>query len=166
MKTINVQKLSQEAFRQYGTFQNLLDNEGLAAASVNKRGFFADVITLNFGNTTLPAVSVCPVNKEEKNIIAFMEAHRYTCEGLLPLDADVIIYVGRVMRGELSPETIEAFYVPQGTFVKLDPLILHGRQFVMKAEEAHILCLLPQRTFHNDMMAKFLEEKDQIEILI
>ena len=166
MKTIKAQKLSQEAFRQYGTYQNLLDNEGMAAVSVNKRGFFADLLTLNFANTTLPSVSVCNVKQEEKNIIAFVEAHKYTCEGLLPLDVDVIIYVGKVVRGELSLETIEAFHVPQGTFVRLDPLILHGRQFVMKAPEAHLLCLLPQRTFSNDMMAKRLEESDQIEILL
>ncbi|MDR3138587.1 MAG: hypothetical protein LBT95_02815 [Treponema sp.] len=166
MKTIKVQQLSYEAFRQYGTFQNLLDNDLLAAGSVNKRGFFADLIPLNFGTTTLPSVSVCHVKKEEKNIIGFVEAHKYTCEGLLPLDADVIIYVGKVVREVLSPETIEAFGVPKGTFVKLEPLILHGRQFVTEAEEAHILCLLPQRTFSNDMMAKVLEESEKLEILL
>jgi ureidoglycolate lyase len=166
MQTIKVQRLSYEAFRQYGSYQNLLDNEALAAASVNKRGFFADLIPLNFGDTTLPSVSVCHVKKEEKNIIGFIEAHRYTCEGLLPLDANVIIYVGKVIRGVLSPETIEAFWVPQGTFVKLEPLILHGRQFVTEAEEAHILCMLPQRTYANDMMAKALEEPEKIEILL
>jgi ureidoglycolate lyase len=165
MKTIKVQQLSAAAFRQYGIFQNLLDNEGLAAASVNKKGFFADLITLNFGTSTLPSVSVCHVKREEKNIIGFVEAHKYTCEGLLPLDADVIIYVGKVIRGELSPDTIEAFLIPRGTFVKLEPLILHGRQFVDEAEEAHILCMLPQRTFSNDMLAKFLEEQDKLEII-
>ncbi|MDR2746037.1 MAG: hypothetical protein LBB77_01195 [Treponema sp.] len=165
MKTIKTRQLSDAAFRQYGTFQNLLDNEGLAAASVNKKGFFADLITLNFGTTTLPSVSVCHVKREEKNIIEFAEAHKYTCEGLLPIDAGVIIYVGRLIRGELSPETIEAFTVPRGTFVKLEPLILHGRQFVTEADEAHILCMLPQRTFNNDMIAKFLGEQEKLEIV-
>ena len=166
MKIIQVQELSQKAFRQYGFYQNLLDNEGLAEASVNKKGFFADIFTLNFGGGTLPSVSVCHVKREEKNIIGFVEAHKNTCEGLLPLDVDVIIYVGKVIRGELSLDTIEAFHVPQGTFVKLEPLILHGRQFVTKAEEAHILCLLPQRTYSNDMMSKMLGDNEKIEISV
>jgi ureidoglycolate lyase len=166
MRTIKVQELSKEAFRQYGTYQNLLDNEGLAAATGSKGGFFADVFTLNFGTTTLPSVSVCNVKKADKLIIGFIEAHKFTCEGLLPLDQDVIIYVGRVVRGVLSPDTIEAFHIPQGTFVKLEPLILHGTQYVTKAEEAHILCMLPQRTSANDMMAQRLEEDAKIEILL
>ncbi|MDR0641839.1 MAG: hypothetical protein LBG07_05190 [Treponema sp.] len=165
MKTIKAQQLSDAAFRQYGTFQNLLDNRELAAASINKKGFFADLVTLNFGTSTLPSVSVCHVEREEKNIIEFVEAHRYTCEGLLPLDAGVIIYVGKLIRGELRAETIEAFLVPRGTFVKLEPLILHGRQFVNETSEAHILCMLPQRTFNNDMIAKFLEEQEKLEII-
>jgi ureidoglycolate lyase len=166
MKTIIAQSLCTAAFRQYGTFQNLLDHEELAAASVQKKGFFADVIPLNFGTTTLPSVSVCHVEKEERNVIGFVEAHRYTCEGLLPLDADVVIYVGRVIRGDLSPETIEAFLVPRGTFVKLEPLILHGRQFVTGAPEAHILCMLPQRTYNNDMLFKVLGEQEQLEVVL
>jgi ureidoglycolate lyase len=165
MKTIKVQELSKEAFRQYGIYQNLLSDDEMAAASVNKKGFFADLLTLNFGATTLPSVSVCQVMREEKNIIGFIEAHKYTCEGLLPLDTDVIIFVGKVIRGVLSPDTIEAFHVPQGTFVKLEPLILHGKQFVTKAAEAHVLCLLPQRTFANDMISQMLEDKDKIEIV-
>ena len=166
MKTIQAQKLSPEAFRQYGMYQNLLDNEGLALASVNKRGFFADIFTLNFGGHNLPSVCVCNVFKEEKNVIGFVEAHRHTCEGLLPLDADVVIYVGKVIRGEFALDTIEAFHIPRGTFVKMEPLIVHGRQFVTSGPEAHLLCLLPQRTYANDMMAKSLDESDKIEILL
>ena len=166
MKTITAKELSHDAFRQYGMYQNLLDNEGMALASVNKKGFFADLLTLNFGVTTLPSVSVCDVKRQEKNIISFIEAHKYTCEGLLPLDADVIIYVGKVIRGELSPETIEAFHVPQHTFVKLEPLILHGTQYVVKTGAAHVLCLLPQRTYSNDMISRVLDDNDKIEILV
>ena len=165
MRTIKVQELSQKAFRQYGIYQNLFDNEGMAEASVRKAGFFADLITLNFGNSTFPTVSVCHVKREDKNIIPFIEAHKYTCEGLLPLDADVIMFFGRVVNGEMSLETIEAFNVPKGTFVKLEPLVVHGRQFVTKADEAHVLCLLPQRTFFNDMVKKVLGDDEKIEIL-
>ena len=166
MKTIKVQELSRKAFRQYGTYQNLLDNEDLAEASVRKAGFFADVLTLSFGNSTLPSVSVCNVKKEDKNIIPMVETHKFTCEGLLPLDADVIMFFGRVVNGEMDLSTIEAFNVPRGTFIKVEPLIVHGRQFVTKAAEAHILCLLPQRTFNNDINKKVLGDDEKIEILV
>ncbi|MCL2092570.1 MAG: DUF4867 family protein [Treponema sp.] len=163
---IKVQELSPEKFRQYGTYQNLLDDDSLAIASVNKRGFFADVMTLNFGQDTMPSVCVCTVKKEEgPMMIGFVECHGKTCEGLLPLDTDVIIFVGRLVRREFSTETLEAFRVPKGTFVKLEPLIVHGRQFVTKADDAHILCMLPQRTFYNDMVAKMLPENERVEIV-
>ena len=164
MKTIKVQELSRKAFRQYGTYQNLLDNEDMAEASVRKAGFFADLLTLNFGTSTLPSVSVCNVKQEEKNIIPMIESHRETCEGLLPLDADVIMFFGRVVNGEMSLETIEAFKVPKGTFIKVEPLVVHGRQFVINAAEAHVLCLLPQRTFFNDIIKKVLTDDEKIEI--
>ena len=166
MKTIRAQELSRKAFRQYGVYQNLLDNEDLAEASVRKAGFFADVVTLNFGGNTLPTVSACHVKKEEKNIIPMIEAHKNTCEGLLPLDADVIMFFGKVVNGEPDPQTVEAFIVPKGTFVKVEPLIVHGRQFAVNAAEAHVLCLLPQRTFNNDMIKKILNDDEKIEIQI
>ena len=166
MKTIKVQQLSRKAFRQYGVYQNLLDNDDLAEASVRKAGFFADVLTLNFGGDTLPSVSVCHVKREEKNIIPMVEAHKNTCEGLLPIDSDIIIFCGRLVSGEMDLDTIEAFHVPQGTFIKYEPLIVHGRQFVSKAAEAHVLCLLPQRTFNNDMIKKMLGDDEKIEVLI
>lgn len=162
MKTLIAKPLTKENFQKYGEFQNLLDDESLAKKSIFPQGFFADVIKLDFGTTTLPTISVCQVKKQEKNVIRMLEAHKYTCEGLLPLDADVIIFVGRPLPGrKFSVDTVEAFVVPKGTFVRLDPLILHGTQFPVDADTAHIVCMLPGRTFMNDMMAEFLPEEDQ-----
>ncbi|MBQ9046494.1 MAG: hypothetical protein IJ120_01215 [Solobacterium sp.] len=167
MRTIQAKPLSKEAFRRYGEYQNLLDTEDLAKASINPRGFFADVLTLNFGTTTLPTVSVCHVTKTDRKIVRMMEAHQYTCEGLLPIDADVIIFVGTPGRGKFTVDNLEAFIIPQGTFVKLNPLIVHGTQYVIDKDEAHILCMLPGRTFRNDMIAVFAEdEAEQAEIVL
>ncbi len=165
MKQIQVQQLDREKFAQYGTFQNLLDDEDMAKHSVNKAGFFADLIALDFANTTLPTVSCCQVKKGDSRIIRFVEAHKYTCEGLLPIDGDVVIYVGRLVRGKFDTDLIEAFYVPQGTFVKLNPLIVHGTQYPVRDGITHILCQLPGRTFNNDMLAELLPEDRQVEII-
>ena len=167
MRKIIPRELTYESFRKYGQFQDLLNNNSLAEASIlGNGGFFPDVVTLNFGTTTIPTASVCYVQREERCIINFIEAHKYTCEGLLPIDADMIIYVGVLKRGELSSESLEAFFIPKGTFIKFEPLIIHGRQFVTAAEDAHALCLLPERTFANDMMAKVLSDEEQVEIVM
>ena len=162
MKEIKVKKLEQSSFAKYGEFQNLLDEAALAEKSVFPAGFFADVVKLDFGASSLPTISVCHVKKQEKNIISMLEAHKFTCEGLLPLDDDIIIFAGVMFPGrKFSVDSVEAFYVPKGTFVKLNPLILHGTQFPVNKEEAHIVCILPGRTFMNDMMAEMLAPEDQ-----
>ena len=168
MHTIKVQKLTPQAFRKYGVYQDLLNNEALSEASIIPAGFFADLITLDFGGSTLPTISICHAKKQEKNIVAFLEAHKYTCEGLLPLDGDVVIFVGSPLgeNNKFSVKNLEAFYVPKGTFVKLNPLVVHGTQYPVDTDEAHIVCMLPGRTFNNDMIPQPLAEEEQAEIVL
>jgi ureidoglycolate lyase len=164
MKTIKAQPLSPEAFQKYGVYQNLLDVDDLAKKSIMPPfGFFPDIIPLDFGAGNLPTVSVCHVKKSEKNVVAFLEAHAKTCEGLLPIDGDVIIYVGAAFGPpeRWSVDFLEAFIVPKGTFVKLNSLVLHGSQYPVSDAEVHLLCLLPGRTFNNDMLAKMITEDEQ-----
>ena len=166
MYTIKAKQLTAEAFRKYGTYQNLLDNEEMKKNSIFPENFFADLVTLDFGTSTLPTISICHVKKQEKNIVAFLEAHKFTCEGLLPLDGDVIIFVGSPMGDKFSVENLEAFYVPKGTFVKLNPLIVHGTQYPVNSEEVHIVCMLPGRTFKNDMIPQPLSDEERAEIIL
>ena len=166
MKELKAQKLTYEAFRKYGQFQNLLDDADLAKNSIRPAGFFPDLIQLNFGTTTLPSVCVCSVKKQEKNIVGFMEYHAYTCEGLVTLDADVLIYVGIPGRNGMSIEDCEAFIVPKGYFVKLDPYVIHGSQYPIDTDTAHLICMLPQRTFNNDMNAHRIEKDEDKGIIV
>ena len=55
-------------------------------------------------------------------------------------------------------------HVPKGTFVKLNPLIVHGTQYPVDKEDVHIVCMLPGRTFKNDMLSRRLETGEQIRI--
>lgn len=162
MKQIQIKPLSREGFRKYGEFQDLLNDGEMAEKSIFQEGFFADLIKLDLGADSLPTVSVCQVRQQEVRRVSMLEAHRFTCEGLLPLDSDIIIFAGTPYPGEkFTVDRVEAFYVPQGTFVKLNPLILHGTQFPVGKEIAHVLCLLPGRTFWNDMLAEVLPEGEQ-----
>ncbi len=168
MKQIVAKPLTPEGFARYGAYQDLLDTADLAKKSILPPfGFFPDVMTLEFGGA--PTVSVCHVRKTDRNIVSFMEAHARTCEGLLPLDGDVIIYVGPAFG---PPERwdsgkLEAFIVPKGTFVKLNPLVIHGTQYAIDTDEVHLLCMLPARTFNNDMLSAILKEDDKkVEITL
>ena len=168
MHQIKAQPLTEAAFRKYGTFQNLLDDESLAQNGIRSGGFFPDMLTLNFGKDTLPSVCVCSVQKKPM-IIASMEVHGKTCEGLLPIDADVVVYVGIPARNveDFSVKDCEAFIIPKGTFVRYEPLVMHGTQFPLNADAAHLLCMLPQRTFFNDMHVKRLtDDADKAEIIL
>ena len=101
MLTIKAKPLTPEAFRKYGVYQDLLDDESTAANNINgASGFRPDLITLNFANTTNPSINVCRVEKKDRMIVNFMETHAYTCEGLIALDGDVVFYVGIPGRGD------------------------------------------------------------------
>ncbi len=71
MYTIKAKQLTAEAFRKYGTYQNLLDNEEMKKNSIFPENFFADLVTLDFGTSTLPTISICHVKKQEKKHCGF-----------------------------------------------------------------------------------------------
>lgn len=164
MRHVKVQQLSYKTFKRYGSYLNLTDDDALAEKSVFSAGLFADVIKLEFGGTLEPTVSVNSLRHGDP-IVKFIEYHRNTCEGILPLDTDVILFVGLPVRGKLSSERIEAFYVPQNTFVCLDPLIIHGNLFCLE-ETGHSLCMLPGRTFANDMEMKVLSNEEALMLAL
>lgn len=172
MHKVKVQKLSEEAFRKYGCYQDLTNNKEMAARTINgdgkgEGGFYADLLWLDFDRSkNNQTVSVCHIKKAEKNIVNFLEYHQTTCEGLFPFDDDVIIFVGVPGRGELTVKNLEAFYIPQGTFVKLNPLIVHGTQFPVHKEEAHLICMLPGRTFMNDKVARSITDEAEMAELV
>ena len=89
----------------------------------------------------------------------------FTSEGILPLDGDIDIFVGP-SSFQVNPASIEAFRVPRGTFVRLNPGVLHGRQFVVDSQSVNVMILLPERTFGNDCVFTRLAESDQIKILL
>ena len=172
MKTLKAQKLCNDAFRKYGVYQDLLNNDEMRKRTIMESGgaggFYADLVALDFNPAgNLPTISMCHVLKKEKNVVNFLEYHQYTSEGLLPLDDDVLIYVGIPGRGELTVDKIECFLVPKGTFVKLNPLVVHGSQYPVNKDEAHIVCMLPGRTFKNDMVARLItDEAEMAELTV
>ena len=172
MKEIKVQKLSEEAFRKYGVYQDLTNNLEMAGRTITgngkgQGGFYADLVWLDFDRAkNNPTISMCHILKKEKNIVSFLEYHKCTCEGLFPFDDDIIIFVGIPGSGELSVDNLEAFYIPSGTFVKINPMIVHGTQFPVHKDEAHVICMLPGRTFANDKVARSITDESEMANLV
>ena len=163
MREIQPQALDQEAFRPYGDFIDLL-----RVPQVDRREgdniFAPDLLKLHLDGRMPASVCVARVSECER-VISALEYHQFTCEGILPLDGDIDIFVGpSSFRVDL--ETVVAFRVPKGTFVRLNPGVLHGRQFVVDTPSVNVMILLPERTFGNDCVFTRLEEPDWIRILL
>ncbi len=167
MVEIRVEKLNEESFRKYGEFQDLTNDEQMISRNFFDGSFYADLIRLDFANTTITSVSCCSVKKSERMIVDFMEYHANTCEGILPLDDDVIIYVGALKFGNVMDiKNLRAFYVPKWTFVKLNANVIHGAQFPARNDKAHLLCLLPAGTYGNDFHGRTVEAENEKGIII
>ncbi len=162
MREITPRKLELEAFRPYGDFIDLLHVKQVEARTGDNI-FAPDLVKLHLDGRMPASVSVAKVSECER-IISVLEFHQFTCEGILPLDGDIDIFTGP-SSFRMDPATVEAFRVPKGTFVRLNPGVIHGRQFVVDAPSVNVLILLPERTFGNDCTFSMLDEKDRIRIL-
>ena len=164
MKTIHAELLSKEAFRKYGTFQNMLDiSDTTEPWESTDGGFYPDLVRMQLGNDNCACASVNKISKADGDVIKFTEYHGYTSEGILPLDGDCIIHVGKA-NGPVTSEKLRAFYVPKGTMVALNPGVLHGTQIACKEDVVHVLILLPERTYGNDCEVIRFAEEDQVRV--
>lgn len=161
MREIKSQKLDREAFRPYGDYIDLLRVKQTEQREEDNI-FVPDLVKLHLDGRMPASICVARVSECER-VVSVLEYHQFTCEGILPLDGDIDIFVGP-SSFRVDPETVEAFRVPRGTIVRLNPGVLHGRQFVVDTPAVNVLILLPERTFGNDCTFTRLEEKDQIRI--
>lgn len=89
------------------------------------------------------------------------------CDALVIDRANAYGFVGAPAPGQkFNVDQLEAFLVPKGTFVRLNPYIIHGAQFAIHEEEAHVRCLLPGRTFRNDMEAVMITEEERAVLVM
>lgn len=69
MREIKVQQLNEEAFRKYGMYQSLTDNEQMKSRVIPCGSFYPDLLTLDFAQTTLPTISCCHVFRQEQMVV-------------------------------------------------------------------------------------------------
>lgn len=164
---IKAQSLTMEAFAKYGTFQDILHPgnwpvQGDEAGTVK---FFRDMVVSDIGMGHSPAYSNTQVKKRPFEI-QFVEKHDKTCEGMLVLDHDCVMHLGiATPPGEYpAPDSLEAFIVPKGFFINIRPGVWHDAPFVLEAEEANTLIVLPECTYVNDCLVYEYPEHIMIEL--
>lgn len=157
MKDIVAQELTQENFQKYGRFCNML-----AQGQNDQSAFFPDRLTwLPMAEMGASVGYACPCEMR----IPWYEYHAATSELRLPLDGDMVIYVGEPSE-EPDAERFDAFIVPLGTMICLKPGVVHGRQFPLRDQPVHVLVLSEAATWENDAKTWRLAPEEQPLILL
>lgn len=163
MRKVHVKQLTHKEFKCFGFFENLRTPQSYHFGDTPIK-FYRDMIGLNLGLATTASFSVCQVSKRPL-IIDKIEFHSKTSEGILPLDADILIHVGPATGiGDAPLDQIEVFRVPQGTMVVLKQGVWHHAPFAYNTDKANVLIVLPERTYAIDCAAIKIEQKNRIEI--
>jgi ureidoglycolate hydrolase len=164
MRQIKARALDREAFRKYGDYQSMIHPEGEHLGEAPDE-FFRDMIQTKLGNTNIMSMSSLRLGTRPM-VIDKLEYHNHCGEAILPLDNDIIVQLApATQRGEIPYGKIEAFYVPMGTVVVLNPGVWHCSPFVAGADEAHIFCMLPERTYENDAVVVSIPEEKRVVIV-
>jgi ureidoglycolate lyase len=160
MKTVPVEPLTPENFREFGCFRDLLNpmSERLGAPPIE---FFPDMIQQMLGSSQSVSYSNCRIGPREP-VINVAECHSSTAEMLMPLDADVLMFfdAGSVSDEEFPSDRVRVFLVPKGTMVVVKPGVWHHGPFCVGTKVANILVALPERTYANDTRTVVLEGDD------
>lgn len=158
MKTIKIQGLSEDAFRKFGQFADLIHPDAFPKIGEGPGGFYRDMVELPFGGDTMPTVSVSEVYPGTLEARA-LEFHSRTGEGMLPLDEDVIIcFAPATFDAHIPVQQVEAFHVPRNTLIMIRPGVWHSPAIVPGNAPVHMLVLLPERTYANDLHLEELSE--------
>jgi len=163
MRKEKIKELTLESFAKFGSFANMINPDALKLGA-EPIEFYRDMVRLDLGGRAIASFSTCRVCKRPP-IVDVTEFHHATGEGILPLDADILIHVGPATPvGDVPLERIEIFRVPKGTFVSLHPGVWHHAPFAHNADVANVLIVLPERTYAIDCQVTEIPEENQIQI--
>ncbi len=165
MKSIKVRKLSAESFKKYGSYAAMINPEaettGPKDASIV---FYRDMVQQDlFGSC--PNYSTLRV-KARPQVIEAGEYHNNTCEVIMPLNGDAIVWVAPADCSEKVPvDKIEAFYVPQGTLLCIRPGVWHYAPFAADKNTLDVLIVLPERCYCKDLVCVNIPKAEQRKIV-
>lgn len=155
---IRAQKLTLETFSPFGSYTDILHPTGHSLGA-----FYPDRLLFAVSGNMPIGFSPLSVDKPDRYLVTAVEYHNTTAEGILPLDADVVIHVAPPSATPV-PEKTQAFLVPRGTFVSLHVGVWHLCALPVDAPHVNILITLPQRTYRNDCTVVEYPPEQHIEI--
>jgi len=169
IRKLEIQKLTMESFKKYGSFADLYEpNTPKILADVGGEKpveFYRDILPLDMGSKSMVSVSTARVYKRPP-IIDAVECHSHSSEGMLPLDSDMVIHVGVATPNNDVPfDSFEVFHIPKGTLVVLDPGTWHHAPFCYGSDVINFMVMLPRRTYVNDNTFVKFPESEYIEII-
>ena len=162
MRSVKIKELTAAAFSGYGSFANMInpDAEKIGEEPIE---FYRDMMPLDVGSAS-PSFSICRVT-ERPIVVDISEFHNTTEEGILPLDADVLIHVAPATPEGVPPvDQMEIFRVPRGTFVRLRRGVWHHAPFVVDEKEANVLIVLSERIYATDCEVREISTNDQVSV--
>lgn len=163
MRTIKAQRLSLESFHQYGNFTDLIDPKGEAIGEYPAK-FYRDMVSIYPGNQML-GFSVIHTDRQ-KMIPEQAEQHERGTEVLLPLEDDVVIFVAPATNKTYPSGKEEAFILPKGTLVTLNPGVWHKAPFPLSKDKAATLVILPEREYALDCIVVDINEDQRFEMVL
>lgn len=162
MRSVSIEPLSDGAFRPFGQFRSLVNPEGTCIGETPIE-FYRDMLQQEMGGAA-PSYSVCRV-APRPFVIDTMEYHSTVGEASMPLDGDILIHVAPATpNGELPLDAVRVFHVPRGTMVVLRPGVWHHAPYALRDQPAHVLVVLPERSYANDCKCFTLEKSQKISI--
>jgi ureidoglycolate lyase len=164
MREVSIQELTQESFKKYGSFENMI-NPKTEKFGTPPCEFYRDMLQQNLGENSQVSFSVCRVENVPLEIET-VEYHSFTAEGIFPIDNDVLIHLAPASPedGTVPAEELEVFRVPKGTMVVLRPGVWHYAPFITDGDCANVIIILPERTYANDCEVYTLSEKVKIKV--
>lgn len=147
MTKVKVEKLSVEAFEPFGQFFPMTD-PGAKIDVAEGETWFPDRMVHNFDVTGSITYS-CLKMLRRPLTVDMTENHFGTAEGFVPLDGDVITFVGSA---SVEPDytKFRVFYVPKGTMVIYGRGVWHFGAFPVDQDVVHGIVSLPAMTYARD----------------
>ena len=158
MKTIKAKPITAENFSYYGQFTDLLNPSGYSLDD-----FYHDRVRMGVSGNFAVAFSPLTVHKQDPMIVSQAEYHNTTQEGILCLDDDFVLHVAPPSKNPV-PDKTEAFIVPKGTLVCINLGVWHLSAMPLHLDTAHVLIILPERTYLNDCIVIDYPEEDHVKI--
>lgn len=160
MRQVKAKPLTKETFEKFGEYYNMLEPDGH-----NLGLFYHDKLTFHTSGDMRMGFSSLVSKRPENLVIDVVEYHNSTCEGVMPLDDDVLLHVAPASNENCS-ELTEVFVVPKGCFVRLNPGVFHKAALPINKEEVHVLIALPERIYFNDCHIVNYNEDEKFEIIL